>query len=847
MSGSLFTPKLKQTVEAEDVEVEVPAEMDATAKRFHTSAQYLMVMLLGVLPLVFMPGIFMSASYTKIMFVVGVVSVALFMISLLMLRQKQVRTVLPVSLGIFWAFVLVMFASGVISGDTQDAIRGSFLEPQTSSFWLMAALVMTLTLTLQSSKIMTIRSIVLFAASAGIVLLYMLARELVGVNFLTFGAFPSLTSTPVGSFNDLALFSGLVTVLSLVTLAQLPLRAMVQYFLLAIISLALVQLSVANFTMVWVVIGFFSLLMFVFHISKDTLFQSASAVPTSRTLIVATALVAIVSGSFIVAGDYLGAKVSEVIDVNYVEVRPSLEATIDIASAVYDNGDAMLGIGANRFTDAWRLYKDTAINETVFWDTDFSAGSSLVSTLFVTTGVLGGALFVLFHLGLLYVGYRSLLRNQRSDSYWQYLGVFSFTAVAFLWGLSYVYVPGVTMLLLAVFFTGLLFVSSAALLPASVKRIPLASNQSRGFMLMTVSILVIVVCVTALMSVSSQYQAQVLLVQAQTEAENLEEFDSMLSKAYGLYNDDRFLVLIAQAYVAEMNTMMQVRDLSKEEEQQVLLKVAERALAEAEAAVKQDFSNSRNHAVLAAVYSNLASLNIDPALGLAESSLENARRFDPVNPGYRLMVAQLSARAGDIEKAQSEIVEALKLKRNYTDALYLSAQLDIAEGKVESAISTTRAIITLEPNNPTRYFQLGILLASNDKVPESIAAYRAAISLDPNYANARYLLALSLVSIGQKAEAVEHLRFVEQYNQENNELRELIQKIESGEDVLVPGLGLDTPVSDSAPSAVDETVVTTGDVQSDLITSVNTIPATSEEESVQPEVEPAVTSEEDVE
>lgn len=822
MSENVFIPKMKHMEEKQE-QHEAPVSVDAAGKKMLTVVQYIAVVLLGLLPIVFMPGLFMQAGYTKTVVAFGLLGVVVVVLSLLMLRQNKVRTVVPLSLLVFGAFVLVAFTSGVISGDAQDALRGSFFEPQTAGFWLLALLVMLLPLTLQSSKFLTIKSLIAFVFSTSLLLVYMLLRGVLGADFLSFDTFSVLTTTPIGGFNDLAMFSGVVIALALVTLAQLPLKPLAQYALLGLIGLALVQLAIVNFFMVWLVVGFFALLVFVFQISKDTVFKNTASHTAPRSLIVATAVIALSSLAFLVAGDYLGAKVGELVQANYVEVRPSLEATIGITKAVYDNGDALLGIGSNRFADAWRLYKDPVINNTLFWDTEFSAGSSLVATLFTTTGVIGGALFVLFHLGLLYAGYRMLLRHQQRDSYWYYIAALSFTAVCLLWGFSYVYVPGVAMLLLASFFTGLMFAASAALLPKSSKTISLATNQSRGFALMTVAILAIVGTTAVLYSVGQQYRAQTLFVEANTKISTLDDFDGLLTKAFNLYADDRFLAANAQAYVVEMNAMMQTRDLSKEEEQQALLTVAERALELSEQAVLLDTSNPRNHAVLAAVFANLASLKVGPALARAESSLADAQRFDPTNPGYHLMAAQLAARIGEVEKAQSEIDASLQLKRNYTDALYLAAQLDIAAGDVASAIETTRSIITLEPQNPTRYFQLGVLLAANNELDQAIAAYRAAITLDTQYANARYLLALAYLNSSRSEEALQQLYVIRETNGENQELLSLIEQVEAGTYVPPTETQITPPLADVVATEGDGGMFTPADMASGLLTPLNTV------------------------
>src|SRR5690606_23043696 len=206
---------------------------------------------------------------------------------------------------------------------------------------------------------------------------------------------------------------------------------------------------VANFFHLWLIVGFFALLFLIYILSRDTLF--AVAEPDDNTnvsplLIISTLAVVLVSVFFVVAGDYAGARVSAVTNINYLEVRPSLTATTDVLRSAYQE-DILLGSGPNRFSDTWRLYKDRSINETIFWNTDFVAGFGLVATWFVTLGILGGVLLFAFHMTYLYTGYRTLLRAEATDSFWFYVATVSFTAATVLWIISYIYVPGTTVLL----------------------------------------------------------------------------------------------------------------------------------------------------------------------------------------------------------------------------------------------------------------------------------------------------------------------------------------------------------------------------------------------------------------
>lgn len=320
MSGNLFIPKV-YTSESEAknappvspqgfhhaVERPEPAKDKVTAM-MQKIVQYMVVALMFLTPVFFVPGLPASLGFDKVLVSVTIGLTIVLFTSLLSLRFKKVTTVLPLALVIFWVFVGVAFLSGLLSGDIQDALRGSVFEPQTASFFAVMALLMTVPLILQQSKLMSLRTLVFFGGAAALLIAYTLVRIVANFGFLSLGSFGNVTASPVGSFNDLAIFSALVVILGLISLLQLPLRKGLQIGVTALIAASLVILAVVNFFLLWMVVGFFGLLLLIYIFTRDTLFASAkeeakSAVPP--LLIGATMMVCIVSILFVVAGEYL--------------------------------------------------------------------------------------------------------------------------------------------------------------------------------------------------------------------------------------------------------------------------------------------------------------------------------------------------------------------------------------------------------------------------------------------------------------------------------------------------------------------------------------------------------------
>ncbi|HEY0964270.1 MAG TPA: tetratricopeptide repeat protein [Candidatus Paceibacterota bacterium] len=833
MSGNLFIPKVYKPEDQIHTEVpEAAAAAPATAQNkdritqmIQKIVQYMVVALMFLVPVFFIPGLPASLGFDKALIALTVGLAIVLFGSLLALRFRKVTTVLPLPLFAFWGFVAVAFLGGLLSGDIQDALRGSVFETQTASFFAVMALMMTVPLILQQSKLMSLRVLIAFGAAAVALIAYILLRVTTGLGFLSLGSFGNITFSPIGTFNDLAIFAALVVLLGLVALLQLPLRKGMQYGVAALVAASLIIMALVNFFHLWIVIGFFALLLLVYTFTRDTLFAQASDTKAvvSPVLIGATMLVCVVSILFVIAGEYLGGQLNALTKINYVEVRPSVTATIDVARAVYKE-DVLLGVGPNRFADAWRLHKDPSINDTLFWNTDFNAGFGFIPTIFVNLGVLGGLAILIFHGLYLYTGSRMLLKGNSADSFWYFFGVTTFVAAVFLWGMSYVYVSGPAILLLAALFTGLSFVAYQALVPSASRTIPLVSSRRQGFFLMTMVIIVITASVSVLFTVGKQYVAQAQFTDARLTAQTPDEFEQKVGMAASQYRDDVFVGALAQAKLITLRQMLGIQEPT-EEDQQRFLATAGQAIELANYAITLDPSNPDAHATLADILIILAAAGIDDAENRANGKLEDARWRDPLNPGYDLMGAYMAVQLNDLGQAKERINKALQLKRNFSEALFLSSQIDIREGNIDGAIGTTQAIISLEPNNPTRYYQLGVLYAAKKDNDSAIAAYEAAISRDQDFANARYMLALSLIDAKRLDDALAQLRIVQQTNQDNEQLKSLITQLETNGLPTASTTDLGSPVNEQTPAQGngDAVVSPNGAPDTDLVTPVNTV------------------------
>lgn len=766
-------------------------DTDRIARMLHSIGQYALIITLGLLPIVFVPIAYAPFTYSKTLFVITGVVLALIFFSLSILRSGRVALGAPWGLIALWCLTAVYAVSTLFSGDIKDALIGDGFEVHTAAFMLLLATVASSVAMLRGTKLAIVRLYGLIIISGFVLGLFHMARLLMGPEVLTFGIFTTQTATPLGSWNGLALYFGLVVLISLVALEQLPLTKIGKIVLGISSFFALVMLMVVNYLAVWVILGVVSLVMLIYGLTRKhyptttPLVDESSNRPFAATLFATIVLIA--SLLFIFGGATLGTIISERTGISYVEVRPSTTATFDIARNVLSESP-IIGIGPNKFADAWRLYKDPSINQTIFWNSSFDTGSGFIPTSFVTTGLLGMMGWALFFILLFVHGFKMLFRTERADRFWMFIGTSAFVASVYLWGMSFIYTPPTAILLLAAVCTGIFFAAYTVLVPQRWLTFSVASSRAVGVVLIGMVVVVIFASVGALYVTAQHYSALYTFNKAfatLTEEDTIDTLQDRITVAYDRSSNDIFARQIAQYRLAQMNALLGLEEPTAEQQASFQTAVAE-GVNTARIATEIDPSEPQNWIVLGQFFSGLAFANVDGAYDRAREAFERAATFDPVNPEVVLLQAQLESRANNLDDARTLAEDAVAMKRNYTDALLFLSQLDIAANDVPAAIARTESVISIEPENPARYYQLGILESSADNTPRAIAAFERAIELDNDYANARYFLALSYASVGRNTEALAQLRAVLALNPGNQDIETLITRLENGESIVDP-------------------------------------------------------------
>ncbi len=760
-----------------------------------------------LIPIFFIPGESITLSGAKsTLFTVGVVvAFTLFVISLI----QEGRLFFPKNLLTLSIVLLPVSAllSSLFTNTFSKGFVGFGLEVSSVVFFILAALLTLLTSYSFKSKERVFYAYVGFFVSFIIVALFQVVRLASSGEALSFGLFTSSTTNLVGSWNDLAVFFGLSTIVSLVTLEMLQLNRLFKFLTWAIFLVSLIFLAIVNFVSVWWVLGSFSIVFFLYVVSFDHFARSRefahdmsplggdSPSKTSVRKVSFLALfVLLVSLTFIAFGSSIGENIAQSLEISSIEVRPSWGTTFSVLGDTLKSS-VLFGSGPNNFALSWGEHKPLDINETMFWNTDFLFGIGLIPSMFVMTGLVGILAWLLFFILFVWKGIKAMFASTE-DLFSRYITVSSFFGALFLWVLTIVYVPGFSMVALAFFFTGLFIASLYRENMLKEVNLSLAHHPKLSF----ISVFVLVVLLLGSISLGylvlqktiaiSYFQKGLLAAQRGDSVDVAEQY---IVKAINTYEEDVFYRALSEIKLVRVDQALFQENASAEFIREQFQINTANAIENARRATVIAGDNYQNWISLARVYAALVPppFSIPGAYDNAKKTYEEAQKRSPKNPNIPLLLARLEVSNNNLTAARQYVDASIALKSNYAEAHFLSAQIAVTEGNAQKATQALETTLILSPNNPGLFFQLGLLKYNDRNWNGAIEAFRGALSLVPEYANARYFLGLALERTGDKRGAIEQFSILKQSNPENGEVALILSNLEAGKP---PFTGIEPPL-----------------------------------------------------
>ena len=483
-----------------------------------------------------------------------------------------------------------------------------------------------------------------------------------------------------------------------------------------------------------------------------------------------------------------------------IEVSPSFQATFDIVKQMIKSSpvDFLLGWGPGTFKYGWSKFKAPSLNQTIFWNIRFSNGKAQILKLLSSTGLLGA----LAYIGLIVFGfYRGIkilsrLSKEESDKMLLIFGIISsFFAVSSLkflnpsnLSLNYIW----WILLAGITVIGL----------KKPKTFQLETDSKVSFILSFFGIILLIGTVFVLYLEGARCFAESKYAQM-LEASSFEEGKELLLQAIRLSpQQEIFWQSLANLYLFEAEQEISNPETSTEEKTQRVGNLVANAVAASKQATEINPVNVANWQTRGMVYREIIGWS-QGSFEWAVNSYEKAYELEPNNPFILTELARTylakatittddAERKSSLEKSKEYIMQAINLKSDYAQAIYQLSLVYEMQGERAQAISTLEQLKAMAPflvdYNPMQdiglAFQLGLLYYSNENYSSAQGEFERAVSLDPNYTNARYFLGLSYDETGRKTQAIEQFELIEEYNPENEQVKQILTNLRNNEPAL---------------------------------------------------------------
>ncbi|MEA2701394.1 MAG: hypothetical protein QOE22_103 [Candidatus Parcubacteria bacterium] len=746
---------------------------------FDALALWTLTITAALATVVFVPSANIPFIYSKVTVLAlgGLITLGLYILA----RLTRGNIIVPplTLVGAFWLVPLAYALSALFSGAGLGyGLFGTALETDTLGFMIMLASFATLAaLTFRRSSQYRIFFKV-GIVTLGIVLVAQVLFLIVG----NLSTSLSPTANLVGSFSDLGMLLGLGIALVLLAFRFLTLPEKLVKVLWGIEILSLFMLALVNSRVVWVLVTLVALGLFIEAImrrqgaSSDEDLEGVAMIDSDRenaprndTHGLAAPLVTLVAALFfLVGGNTLGASLAGGLGTSYLDVRPSWQSTFAVGGHTYASAP-LFGSGPGTFAQEWLKFKDRSLNDTIFWNVDFTSGVGFIPTSFITTGIVGAlawlALIVLFF----FIGIRFLLFRAPEEPFARFVAIASFVGTIYIMLLAIFAIPGPVILTIGFVLAGL-FVSS--LRYGGTRKewgLIFSRNPRVGFVIVFGLTLMLLAAVVTAYVVTERYLADVSYQKASglLRAGDLQGAAQAANRSLTFARSDRSYQLMAAVGIAQMNQIASNTTLSPSEAQQQFQAALSGSIEAALAATQARPDNYQNWIALGNVYQTVVPLRIEGAYENAKAAYERAAALNPTSPGLPYIMAQLEIAQGNGAAAEEQLTNAIGLKRDFTQAIFLLSQLEVQLGKAKEALQAAEAAAYFAPNDPVVLFQVGILRSSTGNLDGAIQALSRAVEVNPQYANARFFLAVQLAAKAQYAPAIEQLNAVAALSPEN--------------------------------------------------------------------------------
>ena len=593
-----------------------------------------------------------------------------------------------------FGIVLVALISALFSGNSQVSLFGTMFD--VGSFYSIFAgfvLMFMASIVFKNSKQ---AKTLLFGAilSSAFVLIFQFVH-LFMPTILSLGILDGKTGNVLGSWNALGLFAGFSGLMFLFVIEFFSISKIEKLFLGIFILFSILLMVAVNFQLVWILFGISSLIIFVYKasiISERNGYNEEGS--EKRHFPIISFVVVMISLLFFISGQFVGSIIPNRLQISNNEINPSLGATMSITKGVLAK-HPLLGIGPNRFGEAWSMFKPESINNTQFWDVSFDSGSGLLPTLVSTTGILAILSWLTFFVLFLVIGVRSIFSSIKNGINWE-MTVF-FVLPLYLFVTSFFYSVGSAIFFLLLAFIGV-FIGLTTSNSDKEISISFLNDHRKSFFSILMLILLMIFSTTLSFKYIERF-VSVSYFRKALSATTIQDAENYINKALSLYSNDLYLRTYSQIYLVKLNSLAKADASLSDAEKADLQTSFDQTISSAQAAVTYDPLNYLNFQLLGSTYQAVGSLGVKDVYSKAVLAYQNASILNPLNPVLKFSMAGASFIDGKVKEAKDYANAALLLKPDHVDTLIILSQIAKSENNNSLALSYAQTALSFSPDD----------------------------------------------------------------------------------------------------------------------------------------------------
>ncbi len=611
-------------------------------------------------------------------------------------------------------------------------------------------------------------------AIAGIINIF----QVYGAFILPFEFTKVISFNTIGTTNSLALFAAVLLPLSLVLTFNS--KGYLKTVLALISLIFFINIVLINFRVSLAVLTIGFLILFVFCL-KD---QKNKIKPLWASLLMLGLIASIFFYFF--PSQIFGFPVLP------TEISLGFNSEAHILRGSFNEGikNMIVGTGPGTFIFNYSKHRSPILNQTLFWGTRFSEGSTSFLDWLLTKGVLGIIALTFLYFSIVYFGIKDLIKSEVKNFYEVKVGFFAGALGLIIAGFYYNFnfvIYFTFFFLLAGF---ILFLSS----DSKKKEIDISSHSA-----IIVANLVLILLVIGSFSIfflqGQKYFAEVKYLRGVQAAQvmNFEQaigfFEEaiQLNPSFDIYRRD-----LSQLYLSKANMIAEDPNLTMEQKRALISQAILMGDERINEAIELAPYNVANWNVKGFFYRNL--IGIPEAVEVAIQSYKRAAELEPASPfifGEKgrvyVLAAQEAAGKGqfdlkeqNLNLALDNLIASIQLKSDYALAHYLMAIVYDQKGDLGEAISKLEQTKIIAPLDEGIAFQLGLLHWRKENLDRAEQELTRAIELNPEYANAYYVLGFVYDKKGQMERAKQAFEKVAQIDPNNQEIRQVLENLKKG-------------------------------------------------------------------